>query len=139
MGEQSKDQNRHRPVRPDPPARRKPPARLDRTALLRVEGRGARTGAARRDRLVRHVRQEGYGRGDRRGDAAQMAELDLRSEEHTSELQSLMRISYAVYCLKKKNSAQIQITKILSHSTQTHTPRAQQRAPNTKERASTKT
>src|SRR3546814_7970339 len=29
--------------------------------------------------------------------------LDLRSEEHTSELQSLMRISYAVFCLKKKN------------------------------------
>src|SRR3546814_2353673 len=29
--------------------------------------------------------------------------LDYRSEEHTSELQSLMRISYAVFCLKKKN------------------------------------
>src|SRR3546814_10637140 len=29
--------------------------------------------------------------------------LDLRSEEHTSELQSLMRISYAVFCLKNKN------------------------------------
>src|SRR3546814_2613467 len=28
----------------------------------------------------------------------------FRSEEHTSELQSLMRISYAVFCLKKKNS-----------------------------------
>src|SRR3546814_6395680 len=28
--------------------------------------------------------------------------LDLRSEEHMSELQSLMRISYAVFCLKKK-------------------------------------
>src|SRR3546814_1432531 len=28
---------------------------------------------------------------------------DSRSEEHTSELQSLMRISYAVFCLKKKN------------------------------------
>src|SRR3546814_4482056 len=28
--------------------------------------------------------------------------LSLRSEEHTSELQSLMRISYAVFCLKKK-------------------------------------
>src|SRR3546814_4400429 len=28
---------------------------------------------------------------------------DVRSEEHTSELQSLMRISYAVFCLKKKN------------------------------------
>src|SRR3546814_7766946 len=30
--------------------------------------------------------------------------VDRRSEEHTSELQSLMRISYAVFCLKKKNS-----------------------------------
>src|SRR3546814_8440178 len=30
------------------------------------------------------------------------ATLDDRSEEHTSELQSLMRISYAVFCLKKK-------------------------------------
>src|SRR3546814_2938605 len=30
--------------------------------------------------------------------------LSLRSEEHTSELQSLMRISYAVFCLKKKKS-----------------------------------
>src|SRR3546814_1716742 len=29
--------------------------------------------------------------------------LERRSEEHTSELQSLMRISYAVFCLKKKN------------------------------------
>src|SRR3546814_8911510 len=29
-----------------------------------------------------------------------------RSEEHTSELQSLMRISYAVFCLKKKNQKQ---------------------------------
>src|SRR3546814_7177920 len=28
----------------------------------------------------------------------------MRSEEHTSELQSLMRISYAVFCLQKKNS-----------------------------------
>src|SRR3546814_10332373 len=30
-----------------------------------------------------------------------------RSEEHTSELQSLMRISYAVFCFKKKNTKQI--------------------------------
>src|SRR3546814_7920381 len=30
--------------------------------------------------------------------------IDTRSEEHTSELQSLMRISYAVFCLKKKNN-----------------------------------
>src|SRR3546814_4637104 len=32
------------------------------------------------------------------------AQHALRSEEHTSELQSLMRISYAVFCLKKKNN-----------------------------------
>src|SRR3546814_7141493 len=31
---------------------------------------------------------------------------DVRSEEHTSELQSLMRISYAVFCLKKKTQIQ---------------------------------
>src|SRR3546814_1635046 len=38
------------------------------------------------------------------GDAGQRVVLELthRSEEHTSELQSLMRISYAVFCLKKK-------------------------------------
>src|SRR3546814_3925090 len=30
--------------------------------------------------------------------------VDVRSEEHTSELQSLMRISYAVFCLKKKKN-----------------------------------
>src|SRR3546814_3439292 len=36
----------------------------------------------------------------------------LRSEEHTSELQSLMRISYAVFCLtKKKSLTQLRITK----------------------------
>src|SRR3546814_6477159 len=32
-----------------------------------------------------------------------LAFVGFRSEEHTSELQSLMRISYAVFCLKKKN------------------------------------
>src|SRR3546814_1616694 len=36
------------------------------------------------------------------GSAAVAASAELRSEEHTSELQSLMRISYAVFCLKKK-------------------------------------
>src|SRR3546814_9011106 len=41
----------------------------------------------------------------------------LRSEEHTSELQSLMRISYAVFCLKKKNK---QHTRIHTIHKQTH-------------------
>src|SRR3546814_8636281 len=34
------------------------------------------------------------------------AAISIRSEEHTSELQSLMRISYAVFCLKKKRKSQ---------------------------------
>src|SRR3546814_6918088 len=37
-------------------------------------------------------------------DAHFAAARSRRSEEHTSELQSLMRISYAVFCLKKKNN-----------------------------------
>src|SRR3546814_5835578 len=41
--------------------------------------------------------------GGVRGDAA-LAEHDLRSEEHTSELQPLIRISYAGFCLKKKKT-----------------------------------
>src|SRR3546814_4475588 len=41
--------------------------------------------------------------------------LELRSEEHTSELQSLMRISYAVFCLKKKTKTAT-ITKHLNSS-----------------------
>src|SRR3546814_18598779 len=36
------------------------------------------------------------------GPAAERRQVHARSEEHTSELQSLMRISYAVFCLKKK-------------------------------------
>src|SRR3546814_8040105 len=38
---------------------------------------------------------------------------DVRSEEHTSELQSLMRISYAVFCLKKKKQNTTKIQKII--------------------------
>src|SRR3546814_4978539 len=37
----------------------------------------------------------------------------IRSEEHTSELQSLMRISYAVFCLKKKTLNHIHHTRIV--------------------------
>src|SRR3546814_2589529 len=51
-------------------------------------------------------RLSGRGRALRHGAAAQRRRVGIRrprSEEHTSELQSLMRISYAVFCLKKKN------------------------------------
>src|SRR3546814_10448159 len=40
-----------------------------------------------------------------------------RSEEHTSELQSLMRISYAVFCLKKNNNIQHKIANTRLHTT----------------------
>src|SRR3546814_8957043 len=43
--------------------------------------------------------------GDTEPSAADIAMTEERSEEHTSELQSLMRISYAVFCLKKKKTA----------------------------------
>src|SRR3546814_9015522 len=46
-----------------------------------------------------HCGREGDGH---RGDPPTSALLPFRSEEHTSELQSLMRISYAVFCLKKQ-------------------------------------
>src|SRR3546814_1327286 len=43
-----------------------------------------------------------------------------RSEEHTSELQSLMRISYAVFCLKKKNYPLVRYQKITSLNSSTY-------------------
>src|SRR3546814_10610572 len=49
---------------------------------------------------------------------------EMRSEEHTSELQSLMRISYAVFCLKKKKTATKPNNKTSKHIiTYTTTPR----------------
>src|SRR3546814_8302893 len=46
--------------------------------------------------------RENTGHDNQRHTVADAAAGDLRSDEHTSELQSLMRISYAVFCLKKK-------------------------------------
>src|SRR3546814_6655291 len=63
--------------------------------------------AARLDAMARDHGFETRGRGMMRGINVGSGELadavtTARSEEHTSELQSLMRISYAVFCLKKK-------------------------------------
>src|SRR3546814_6660241 len=44
----------------------------------------------------------------------------MRSEEHTSELQSLMRISYAVFCLKKKRLNKTESRRQLCHNLITH-------------------
>src|SRR3546814_3730271 len=55
-------------------------------------------------------RVPGLGARCRRLAWAQHRRTDQRSEEHTSELQSLMRISYAVFCLKKKNKTKLPTT-----------------------------
>src|SRR3546814_2458668 len=52
-------------------------------------------------KLIEWLREEGY-KMDTRPDLWPKPLMLYRSEEHTSELQSLMRISYAVFCLKKK-------------------------------------
>src|SRR3546814_4874985 len=88
------------------------------TTLFRsaVDGRGGRAGA-RPAPARRHPRRRGrlrtpvHGAAGRRGrdsDAFVRAGPAVdRSEEHTSELQSLMRISYAVFCLKTNRIPQI--------------------------------
>src|SRR3546814_4293948 len=55
-----------------------------------------------------------------RAAARRAAARDARSEEHTSELQSLMRISYAVFCLKKKHNRRSHITLSQQTSLQPH-------------------
>src|SRR3546814_5649805 len=76
----------------------------------RLRGRGDE--ARLSQRLFRHLARHAGAGADavrqrpslRQGTGAQgVAGRGNRSEEHTSELQSLMRISYAVFCLKKKN------------------------------------
>src|SRR3546814_10264845 len=58
------------------------------------------------DGVARHVVGEGVGLALEAGQIGEHVGGELRSEEHTSELQSLLRISYAVFCLKKKNNTQ---------------------------------
>src|SRR3546814_9988777 len=48
------------------------------------------------------------------------AEREIRSEEHTSELQSLMRSSYAVFCLKKKTKTYRTLNKTTHNKTHTN-------------------
>src|SRR3546814_9925919 len=81
---------------------------LFRSALLQVGGgtfaQLAHGGDAQRGELaLHHLAHAGQGDG--------------RSEEHTSELQSLMRISYAVFCLKKKQISKTETQVEISTST----------------------
>src|SRR3546814_1546963 len=82
-----------------------------RPLLDRRRSRGTRVGR----RPPPHRRDRGGGhRGGRHG--------AVRSEEHTSELQSLMRISYAVFCLKKKNQRYIISTYIIDNRIVVYNP-----------------
>src|SRR3546814_6586091 len=92
----------HRPQRPH-----------DHAGLLPDLPRGAGD-LDRRDHLVRA--REILGVRTLRSDEARTG----RSEEHTSELQSLMRISYAVFCLKKKKKKQVYSTCLELITTLTH-------------------
>src|SRR3546814_2378931 len=68
------------------------------------------------DHGVDHVQAHQHGPGQQHGHHDHAADVQVvRSEEHTSELQSLMRISYAVFCLKKKTYIQT------TYSTSTNT------------------
>src|SRR3546814_6281832 len=71
--------------------------------------RSARLGLGRRE--------VGEGRRLRRIPIASETNRGRRSEEHTSELQSLMRISYAVFCLKKKKNHHTKITPYITPTT----------------------
>src|SRR3546814_7768425 len=94
-----------------------------RQSALWLAGKGQRDAREFRAWWLRHAGIHGRPRTNRdRGRAA------LRSEEHTSELQSLMRISYAVFCLKKKKitviydkKRQIEKNTISIKPTSTHT------------------
>src|SRR3546814_5817045 len=83
--------------------------RLDLAATDPISGALA-TGRGAHDRLrarpLHDRRRAIFARSLRRGSGAACNESSssMRSEEHTSELQSLMRISYAVFSLKKKNT-----------------------------------
>src|SRR3546814_10161228 len=91
--------------------------RVRRARSICTQPRASRPGANRSSGVGVDQRPRRWAAGSvRRTEQRLQADLDqilvaavslrhaLRSEEHTSELQSLMRISYAVICLKKKNT-----------------------------------
>src|SRR3546814_4726045 len=78
--------------------------RSDRLAALKVAPANVDQDTARED-------QQHDARSDRSACLPRLA----RSEEHTSELQSLMRISYAVFCLKKKSKTRLMVRTICQY------------------------
>src|SRR3546814_7838032 len=83
---------------------------IDQTPLMRARrfgGRGLQQRAIATEGHEIAEQRRCSGNGHNHPDRpAQLLRVTQRSEEHTSELQSLMRISYAVFCLKKKTKQQ---------------------------------
>src|SRR3546814_5198099 len=106
------------------------------TTLFR-SGKGDRPAQGRAEclghRLQRHIRHAGafrpaeMGEDNDLGPALREIQQPRRSEEHTSELQSLMRISYAVFCLKKKTQNKVSTLPLTSykHACKTHSTKCQ--------------
>src|SRR3546814_7637007 len=80
-------------------------------SFLSMGLRGTSAEAGRRDDMQRRAQRMKFG----------LLAVIVRSEEHTSELQSLMRISYAVFCLKKKKKKLINKKKNNTNDTKKNT------------------
>src|SRR3546814_5795541 len=88
--------------------------------VIELFGGMARGGGKDRRGQFRQVAHAGIDDGATQVGAAEIGAGEARSEEHTSELQSLMRISYAVFCLKKKKTAKITQQRATHKIQQTH-------------------
>src|SRR3546814_4279665 len=92
------------------------PGRWDASSLFAISNGGAPLSAGGKARILERFPDvlvtDGFGSSEAG------IQGSSRSEEHTSELQSLMRISYAVFCLKKKNI----VKHIRQHYNNTNTP-----------------
>src|SRR3546814_6536462 len=99
MVEEGREPHQLRDLLEQWPRRRE--ARARQSTGLQEIGRGQRAAASCQAGLGERPE---YDVGERREAVQDERERPDRSEEHTSELQSLMRISYAVFCLKKKKN-----------------------------------
>src|SRR3546814_9130527 len=105
-------------------------ARKDQAADARggvhADGDGAEAGAQHRGQKAAVAGEDDPPRHDRLAGRKAAAH---RSEEHTSELQSLMRISYAVFCLKKKKQTNDSIQTLHSTHSEHHKCGSYTRSP----------
>src|SRR3546814_7157686 len=93
----------------------RPPCRKPRAGRAAAGERDERRNGAAAHAVADRDRLRSDGRRSRRP----------RSEEHTSELQSLMRISYAVFCLKKKKNTNLTLSQQIETKIQQHTLQAE--------------